>query len=75
MPRKLNEMALKLAALASQLERSNYIEELWPDAFKHGRVKVMVSRGYYNGIKRVWLQDSKGRQTPLTMAQYERLKL
>ena len=85
MPRKLNEMGLKLAALASQLERSLYIVELWPDAFRHGRVKVMLSRGYKRGepvdyyhgppIKRAWLQDSKGRQTPLTMAQYERLKL
>lgn len=86
MPRKLNEMGLKLAALASQLERSQYIEELWPTAFKHGRVKVMVTRGYARGgvagydyglspVKSAWLQDSQGRKFQLTMKQYERLKL
>lgn len=85
MPRKLNEKALELAALASQLERSLLIAELWPTAFKNGRVKVMTLHGYKRGgpvnydygppIKKAWLQDSQGRKFQLTMAQYERLKL
>ncbi len=85
MVRKLNELALKLAALSSQLERSQYIVELWPTAFKYGRVKVMTLKGYKRGgpidyhfgppIKKAWLQDSQGRKFQLTMEQYERLKL
>ena len=86
MARKLNEKLLEMAALASQLERSLFIQDIWPTAFRHGRVKVMVRRGYKRGeeagsdydlgpVKTAWLQDSKGRKIQLTTAQYERLKL
>lgn len=86
MTRRLNDNALKLAALASELDRSRYIQELWPSAFEHGGVKVMVRAGfkrqyfssgeaYKEKVKEAWLVDSTGRRFDLTLEQYERLKV
>lgn len=67
--KQTQDLAEKKLSLLKQLGMSTRIQELWPDAFKHGSV-FERSTSNKQFAKR-WLEDTQGNIFPLTQAQYK----